>query len=58
MYTHSIDLSIRDRVRVYTRYGTLVSEGWVTQIDLDLDVSFVWVDGEVFSAEAHLFVLV
>lgn len=58
MYTHPIDLSIRDRVRVYTRYGTLVYEGWVTQIDLDVDVSFVWVNGEIFSAEIHLFVLV
>lgn len=58
MYTHPIDLSIRDRVRVYTRYGTFVYEGRVTQIDLDVEVEFVWVNGEIFNAEIHLFVLV
>lgn len=58
MYTHPVDLSSRDRVKVYTRYGTFVYEGSVTQIDLDVEEEFVWVNGEIFSAEIHLFVLV
>lgn len=58
MYTHPVDLSIGDKVRVYTRYGTFVYEGRVTQIDLYVEEEFVWVKGEIFNAEIHLFVLV
>ena len=58
MYTHPVDLSFRDKVQVYTRYGTFVYEGSVTKIDLDVEEEFVWVNGEIFSAEIHLFVLV
>jgi len=50
---HPEDLNIGEKVIVQTRYNSFVDEGTVTLINED----FVWINGEVYSLEDHLFTI-
>jgi len=52
--TPSEDLVVGQKVIVQNRYRTTISDGLVTDVNDD----FVWVRGEIFSTEDHIFVAV